>query len=433
MFKHRIQKFIEEKNLFCLNDKVLVALSGGADSVALLRVLLSLGYSCEAAHCNFHLRSEESNRDETFVQNLCEQHSVPLHVTHFQTEVYAKEHHQSIEMAARSLRYEWFELLRKKRGASVIAVAHHRDDSVETFLLNLIRGTGIDGLKGIPHQNGYVVRPMLTESRESILTYLQAIGQNYVTDSTNLQDEYMRNKIRLNLLPLLKEMNPSIMETIQGTGMRLSEVASIYHQNREEAKRQKASLLSDGTILISIADILGDIAPISFLHELLFPLGFNLSQTKDIYRCLLVPQSGKRFHTKTWEVIRDRNDLLVRELKPGDATPELLVEELRRTSSFTIPKDKQVACLDADKVKRPLIVRKWQMGDKFVPLGMTGKKKVSDYLTDKKFSLLQKDRQYVVCSGDDIVWLVNERPDNRFCITGKTQRVMLIQVKKDSQ
>ena len=227
MLKYDVQRFIEEKDLFNLQDKVLVALSGGADSVALLRVLLSLGYTCECTHCNFHLRGLESDRDESFVRQLCEEHSISLHVTHFDTSAYAKEHHLSIEMAARELRYEWFEHIRKEIEASVIAVAHHRDDSVETFLLNLMRGAGINGLKGIPVKNGYIVRPLLSISRDVILDYLQAINQGYVTDSTNLEDEYMRNKIRLNILPLMKEVNPSVMETIQETTFRLSEVANI--------------------------------------------------------------------------------------------------------------------------------------------------------------------------------------------------------------
>ena len=426
MFKHRIQRFIEEKNLFNSNDKVLVALSGGADAVALLRILNSLGYPCEGAHCNFQLRGEESNRDETFVRNLCKQLSVPLHVIHFETEAYAKEHHLSIEMAARQLRYDWFEKLRQERNATVIAVAHHRDDSVETFLLNLIRGTGIDGLKGIACKNGRVVRPLLQESRDSILDYLRIIGQDYVTDSTNLQDEYMRNKIRLNLLPLMKELNPSILETIQETSFRMSEVASIYHQNRQKVLKQKVFVQSEKLIHISIDDILNDIAPISFLHELLFPLGFNSSQIKDIYRCMSTPQSGKRFTSKDWVVLRDRDDLLVQKIESDESLPELIIEEIERTDSFVIPKDKHIACLDADKVIPPLCLRKWQVGDKFVPFGMTGKKKVSDYLTDKKFSLLQKEKQYVVCSGEDIVWLVNERTDNRFRITENTKRVLML-------
>ena len=433
MFKHRVQKFIEEKALFTLQDKVLVALSGGADSVALLRVLLSLGYTCECMHCNFHLRGEESNRDEAFVKALCEEYSVQLHVTHFDTETYAKEHHQSIEMAARELRYAWFHQLKEERKASVIAVAHHRDDSVETFLLNLMRGTGIDGLKGIPVRNGYVVRPLSQESREDILDYLKAIHQDYVTDSTNLQDQYVRNKIRLNILPLMKEINPSVMESIQNTSFRLSEVASIYHQGIDYRLNQIVKKNSDDFMQVSIADVLNDIAPNALLHELLSPLGFNSEQVRDVYRSLEHSQSGKRFFSKEWELIRDREDLLLHRIKQEETAPELIVEEIEYTPDFIIPRDKHIACMDADKVEMPLTIRKWQVGDKFVPFGMTGKKKVSDYLTDRKMSLYQKDNQYVVCSGDHIVWIVNERNDNRFRITPHTKRVLLIQIKKDGE
>ena len=433
MFKHRVQKFIEEKALFTLQDKVLVALSGGADSVALLRVLLSLGYTCECMHCNFHLRGEESNRDEAFVRALCEEYSVLLHVTHFDTGAYAKEHHQSIEMAARELRYTWFHQLKEERKASVIAVAHHRDDSVETFMLNLIRGTGIDGLKGISVRNGYIVRPLLQESREDILDYLNAIHQDYVTDSTNLQDQYVRNKIRLNILPLMKEINPSVMESIQHTAFRLSEVASIYHQDRYNRLEQIVKKNSDDFMQVSIANVVNDIAPNALLHELLSPLGFNSGQVKDVYRNLEHSQSGKRFLSKEWELIRDREDLLLHRIKQEETAPELIIKEVEYTPDFIIPRNKNIACVDADKVEMPLTVRKWQMGDKFVPFGMTGKKKVSDYLTDRKISLYQKENQYVVCSGDRIVWIVNERSDNRFRITPQTKRLFLIQIKKDGE
>ena len=428
MLKQRVQKFIEERSLFTLQDKVLVALSGGADSVALLRVLLSLGYTCECAHCNFHLRGEESDRDEAFVHHLCKDCGVQLHVTHFDTEAYAKEHRLSIEMAARELRYEWFETLRKATGASVIAVAHHRDDSVETFLLNLIRGTGINGLKGINPQNGFVVRPLLHETRASLLDYLMAIGQDYVTDSTNLQDEYLRNKIRLNVLPLLQELNPSVAESIASTSERLAEVANIYNKDRESAVLQKMKCLTEGEYRIRISDVLDDVAPLSLLHESLSPLGFNSSQTKDLYLHInrLPYQSGKCFHSSHWELLCDREELIVRQRNQSFETPELKVEFVDITPSFAIPKGKEIACLDADKLHFPLTIRKWQHGDKFVPFGMTGKKNVSDYLTDKKFSLYEKEQQYVVCSGQDIVWLVNERSDNRFRITEKTTRAVLL-------
>lgn len=296
MFRERVQQFIDDKVLFKSTDKVLVALSGGADSVALLRVLLALGYPCECAHCNFHLRGEESDRDEAFVRALCQHLGVVLHVKHFATEEYAHQHGWSIEMAARELRYDWFKELRQEREASVIAVAHHRDDSVETILLNLIRGTGIQGLKGIQAKNGWIVRPLLQESRNTIEDYLSYLRQDYVTDSTNLQDEYMRNKIRLNILPMMKELNPSVMESIFEMGERLAEVAGIYQRNRHEAINKCIKRVGNDLCCIRINDVLNDEAPASLLHELLSPYGFRTAQEKDIMHAMRQDQSGKRFY-----------------------------------------------------------------------------------------------------------------------------------------
>ncbi len=424
MFKRDVEKFIDQKSLFERRDKVLVALSGGADSVALLRVLHALGYQCECAHCNFHLRGEESNRDEAFVQQLCQKFDIPLHVTHFDTTDYARTHRISIEMAARELRYQWFETLRQSIGASVIAVAHHRDDSVETFLLNLIRGTGINGLKGIAPKNGYVVRPLLQESRENILDYLQHLNQEYVTDSTNLQDEYMRNKIRLNLLPLMKELNPSVSESIAATTERLADAALIYNKEREMAIQR----VMKGEKVISISALLDETAPSSLLFELLHPYGFNSSQIKDIYQSLF-GQSGRRFHSSQWEVLRDRDSLILHSFNGEEINhipPTLTYETVDITPDFIIPRDKHIACLDADKVTLPLTVRKWQAGDKFTPLGMKGKKNVSDYLTDRKFTLFQKEHQYVACQGDKIVWLIGERIDNAYRIDADSKRAVIV-------
>ena len=424
MFKRDVEKFIDQKSLFERCDKVLVALSGGADSVALLRVLHALGYQCECAHCNFHLRGEESNRDEAFVQQLCQKFDIPLHVTHFDTTDYAHTKRISIEMAARELRYQWFETLRQSIGAKVIAVAHHRDDSVETFLLNLIRGTGINGLKGIAPKNGYVVRPLLQESRENILDYLQHLNQDYVTDSTNLQDEYMRNKIRLNLLPLMKELNPSVSESIAATTERLADAALIYNKEREMAIQR----VMKGEKVISISALLDETAPSSLLFELLHPYGFNSSQIKDIYQSLF-GQSGRRFHSSQWEVLRDRDSLILHSFS-GEETdhvpPTLTYETVDITPEFIILRDKHIACLDADKVTLPLTVRKWQVGDKFTPLGMKGKKNVSDYLTDRKFTLFQKGHQYVACQGDKIVWLIGERIDNAYRIDTDSKRALIV-------
>ena len=426
-YKKRIQHFIEENNLFAFNDKVLVALSGGADSVALLRVLIDLGYTCECAHCNFHLRGEESNRDEQFVRSLCKELHIPLHIKHFDTEFYAKEKQISIEMAARELRYNWFEELRKETGATVIAVAHHRDDSVETFLLNLIRGTGINGLKGIQAKNGYIVRPLLETSREDILNYLDYLKQDYVTDSTNLQDEYLRNKIRLNLLPIMKEMNPSIMESIQETSQRLTEAANIYNQNRKEILETSIQTTLEGDTL-HIQTILEDSAPLSLLHEWLSPAGFNPSQIKDIHQSLKKNQSGKQFISNEWKLLRDREHLILQHKKIEENVPEISIETMEINNDFILLKDKNIACLDADKVVLPLEIRKWKKGDKFVPFGMRGQKKVSDYLTDKKYSLFQKEKQYVACSEGKIVWLIGERPDDRVKITEKSKRAVILKI-----
>ena len=230
MIQQRVIRYIEKEHLFLPDDKLLVALSGGADSVALLRVLHTAGYQCEAAHCNFHLRGEESNRDERFVRQLCQKYGIHLHTIDFNTTQYATEKHISIEMAARELRYQWFEKIRKECQADVVAVAHHQDDSIETILLNLIRGTGITGLLGIRPRNGTIVRPLLCINREEIIRYLQNIGQDYVTDSTNLEDEYTRNKIRLNLLPLMQEINPSVKNSLIETSNHLNDVATIYNK-----------------------------------------------------------------------------------------------------------------------------------------------------------------------------------------------------------
>ena len=426
----KIAQYIDQEKLFTREDKILVTLSGGADSVALLRLLLAMGYTCEAAHCNFHLRGDESVRDEMFVRELCLQLEVPLHVQHFQTTEEAEKRHISIEMAARELRYAWFEQLRLQQGVNVIAVAHHKDDSVETLLLNLIRGTGINGLLGIRPKNGNIVRPLLCLDRKEITEYLQEIGQSYVTDSTNLQDEYTRNKIRLNLLPLMQEINPSVKESLLRTAEHLNDAALLYKKGIEEGKQK---VQTEQGILISV--LLQESAPETLLFEILSPLGFNSAQIKDIFTSLN-GQPGKIFLSGEWRVIKDRELLLLEPIcsedvstvfSPDDpALPfRLTMEELEVTDDFIIPRDRNTACFDADKLKQPLTVRRYRQGDTFVPFGMTGRKKVSDYLTDRKFSLSRKEQQWVLCSGSHIIWLIGERTDNRFRIDDQTRKVLI--------
>ncbi|MBR4845992.1 MAG: tRNA lysidine(34) synthetase TilS, partial [Bacteroidaceae bacterium] len=285
----QVQAYIQTEGLFSADDHLLVALSGGADSIALLRILLELGYSCVAAHCNFHLRGEESNRDEAFCQTLCKELNIELHVTHFDTTTYAQEKGISIEMAARELRYEWFEDLCRTYGYTRVAVAHHRDDSVETLLLNLVRGTGLAGLTGIRPINGRIVRPLLSLTRQKIIIYLEALGQEFVTDSTNLQDEYVRNKIRLQIIPLLKKINPQVSEKISETIQHLREVETIYKESIKEAIQR----VTDDTLqIIHIPTLLAEVEPRIVLFEILHNRGFVSAQIDDIFRSLTA-ESGK--------------------------------------------------------------------------------------------------------------------------------------------
>ena len=422
MIQHRVTQYIEKEGLFSSENKILVALSGGADSVALLCILHTAGYRCEAAHCNFHLRGEESNRDEQFVRQLCEKYKINLHTIDFDTTRHATEKHISIEMGARELRYNWFEKTRKDCQADVIAVAHHQDDSVETILLNLIRGTGITGLLGIRPRNGVVVRPLLCINREEIIHYLQSIQQEYVTDSTNLEDEYTRNKIRLNLLPLMQTINPSVKNNLIETSNYLNDVATLYNKYIEEAKTK--IITAEG---IRISSLLKEPAPEAILFEVFHPLGFNSTQIKDIASSLH-SQPGKQFCCKEWRIIKDREFLLLEAVQSvSKATPpfQLIREEQEYTFDFQIPQEKQTACFDADKLNEAICCRKWQTGDTFVPFGMKGKKKISDYLTDRKFSISQKERQWVLCCGERIAWLIGERTDNRFRIDETTKRVII--------
>ena len=424
MIEKKIAQYIDNERLFPINARIIVALSGGADSVALLRILHTLGYDCEAAHCNFHLRGTESDRDEMFVRKLCKTMKTPLHTIDFATEQYAIEKKISIEMAARELRYQWFAEIKEKTKADVIAVAHHQDDSVETVLLNLIRGTGINGLLGIRPKNGDIVRPLLCISRKEITDYLQNAGQEYMTDSTNLQDEYTRNKIRLNLLPLMQEINPLVKEHIIDTSNYLNDVNRIYNKGIEEGKQR---VIEKGNI--RIVPLLKEPSPEALLFEILYPLGFNAAQTKNILT-MLEGQTGKQFISKDgWRVVKNRELLLIDKKEKQENPPFCLIkEEKEYTKDFIIPREKHIACFDTDKLIGEINLRKWQTGDIFIPFGMKGKKKVSDYLTDMKFSIIQKENQWVLCCGDKIIWIVGERTDNRFRIDEKTKKVTVFKM-----
>lgn len=430
-----VRAYIEKYQLLTENRPVLVGVSGGADSIALLTILVELGYSCIAAHCNFHLRGEESLRDERFTKEYVEKLQIPFVKIDFETEQYAAENHLSIEMAARELRYRWFEKQRIHWEAQAIAVAHHRDDNVETFLMNLIRGTGIRGLSGIQPKNGFVVRPMLAVSREEIQNWFAKRNLSYVTDSTNLSDAYTRNFIRLRILPLLEEVNPSVKKAIARTSEHLAATEAIYLQVIEEARKE----VFDSENRLSIAALMKYPAPNSVLYELLKVYGFSRSVVEDIYSSL-TKESGKVFFSSSFRLIKDRDYLLFSPLVKeeiqeyilnGDEKEwigpiELSFESVVITTDFQIRKEKNIAYFDADKLTFPLTLRKWQEGDWFIPFGMKGRKKLSDYFSDRKFSRLEKEQTWLLCSGDTIIWIVGERSDNRFCLDKMTKRALVV-------
>ena len=307
----KVSDFIAKHQLLSYDDLHIVAVSGGADSVALLRILNQLGYRIEAAHCNFHLRGEESDRDEVFVKNLCKKLDIPIHLIHFDTREYASSHQVSIEMAARELRYKYFRQLCQDIGASTVCVAHHRDDAVETLLMNLLRGSGIHGLTGIRPKNGIVVRPLLVVSRQQIEDYLHSIGQDYVMDSTNLVDDVLRNKIRLQILPLLETISPHAAENIDRTAQYLRETEKVVCQSVLEQKQRLITPdLQVGADVVDITGLMTLPSPECFLHEWLSPYGFNSTQVEQIHNHL-TGKSGREFLSPTHTLVIDRKTLLL--------------------------------------------------------------------------------------------------------------------------
>ena len=462
-----MRRFASVHELFVYGGKYIVALSGGADSVSLLFVLKhlehELGISVVAAHCNFHLRGAESVRDEEFCKQLCGRLDVPLHLIHFDTQAYADLHRVSIEMAARDLRYGYFENLRRDIEAQDICVAHHRDDSVETVLLNLVRGTGLRGLRGIQPRNGNIIRPLLSLSREDIVQYLDALGENYVTDSTNLHNDVKRNKIRLDVMPLLRELNPSVSQSIFETSLRVTEALKIFDDAIQHAIADVTTpprgctlggaLVSSaptkqlGTtpsqpLTISVDRLKQQPSPEYTLHEILRPRGFTSAQIEQIYTSLDTSPAGKIVTSHTHELAFDRGSLLVQpKTNAADAARSMRIPEtgtyvfsdslkIKVTTEdcgdgYEPSRASDCVCLDASNIKFPLTLRYIEQGDRFAPFGMNGMKLVSDYLTDRKKNVFEKRAQLVVTDAQQrIVWLVGERTDNRFRISKETSKAL---------
>lgn len=440
--ENRVRQYISDNQLLQSGASVIVGLSGGADSTALLRILLALGYRCIAVHCNFHLRGAESDRDRQFVTDLCQNLGVELIVCNYDTVTYASQKNISIEMAARELRYADFERIMQERSASAVCIAHHRDDSVETLLLNLIRGTGLRGLTGIKPRNGHIIRPLLCVSRKEIEYYLNDTGQTYITDSTNLETDYTRNKIRLELLPLMRRINPSADSSIESTSLHLQQAYAFYSQAIGQARAEVVTG-DESNFTINIAKLKHVASVQALLFEILSPLGFNDATITDV-AASLDSQPGTVFTSATHRIIKDRETFIVSPIETTPFTPIALSghpgesAELSDGKIVTInfaPADTpisaspSVATFDADLINGPLSIRLWKDGDWFIPFGMKGRKLVSDYLTDSKVSQAERRQQLVVTCGRDIIWVLGRRPDNRYRVTRHTRNQLILTIK----
>lgn len=422
---------------------VLVAISGGADSVALLHVLVRSGYECVAAHCNFHLRGEESDSDEAFVRSFCGTLGVPLHVAQFDTKAYASQKHISIEMAARDLRYDWFFSLLDELKIPVVAVAHHADDAAETFFLNLTRGTGVRGLAGMKSVQGRVVRPLLSVSRHEIELYCKANGLDYVTDCTNNSDDYARNRIRHHVIPEFKKLNPSFLTTM---GNNMNHVAQVLAIFEEQVKMFRETFVSetDSGLFVDIDGLKKLQNPEPFIYEILLPCGLSPKLIHDVARSVTGTNWGRVFFSSTHRVVVDRHGIIAQDKAAiSDAEERIVVDSLPvnlqnpvmanlrffdKEEGFAPSRDPKTMHLDADKVSLPLIFRHWKKGDVFRPLGMRGQKKMSDFFTDAKMSQVDKESAWIVESNGVIVCVLGMRMDDRFKLTPSSSHILEISV-----
>ena len=441
MLIERFQEYVTRNSLFTHEDKILLTVSGGVDSMVLMSLCVNSGYNVGIAHCNFCLRGKESDEDEILVQETARRYGIECFNRHFDTTGEMARTGESMEMAARRLRYEWFHQLCEEQGYTVIAIAHHIDDSIETFFINMLRGTGLRGLTGISNQVGRIVRPLMFATRKEIMEYAQRKHIAYRVDSSNLTTKYLRNKIRLGLIPRIREINPRFPFIMHQNIARLTAaqhfidgaIDNIY-KNIVEEKAGIYTLHIDGIEHISSREFV--------IYEILSSrFGFKGDTVDGLCKTLANETSGKRFYSRNYVAYLDRGNIMVAPIEDEDDC-EVIVErgdmrsycgnsvlyyehtDIDNVNEYHLPSD--VALLDEEKLQYPLRLRRWREGDSFIPFGMAGRKKVGDYLTDQKVPVVERKRQFVLVSGEDIVWVVGRRTDERYRVGNNTENILKI-------
>ncbi|MGZ8524048.1 MAG: tRNA lysidine(34) synthetase TilS [Chitinophagaceae bacterium] len=434
----RFREYIQRDKLFTKNDKLLLAVSGGIDSVVLCELCKQAAYDFAIAHCNFQLRDSESERDEKFVSELAGRYNVDFHVVRFETKAIAKERKISTQEAARELRYHWFEEIRNKNGYQYILTAHHADDNIETVVMNFFRGTGIKGIKGIEPRHGFIIRPLLFARRSELEEFLTIQKLTFVSDYTNLQDDYTRNYFRNQVIPFIEKSFPEVNENVLSNINRFREVELLYQQ-AVDLHKNKLIELKGNEIHIPVLK-LKKTAPLhSIVYEIIKEYGFNSSQVDEVV-ALLDSESGKYVQSHAYRIIKNRKWLIIAPrqaeqagtilIEAGDTNVQCSMFNLQLSILATGNRQPEtgntIACLDADEIKFPLLLRKWKQGDYFYPLGMKKKKKLSRFFIDQKLSKTDKEKIWVIEMDKKIIWVVGYRIDDRFKITGQTKTILKI-------
>jgi len=434
----RFSAYVSENNLFRKSNRLLLAVSGGIDSMVMAHLILQTGIGAGIAHCNFMLRGIESDKDEEMVRLFAESNKLPFHFERFSTKYYASENKISVQMAARELRYKWFEEIRAKHGYDNIAIAHNLNDNIETMLINLTRGTGLTGLSGIKPSAGSIIRPLMFATREEIADFAAHNNVNYREDKSNADTKYTRNTIRHLVIPVLKEINPSLEKTLGETAERFSGIDYVMNEYLNRIS-ESVSRAEGDSIYFRLSLLREHMSKKAVIFELFNQYGINNVMLNDLY-AVISGRTGGRIETASHRIIRNRDELIVTKLERGQKLHYQVNDTVRFTDvpfidsaeicnsdeKFIIASDQHTACIDADKLKFPLLIRGWKEGDYFYPLGMKHKKKLSDYFTDKKYSAIDKENAFLLESDGKIVWIIGERLDDRFRVTEDTGKVLVL-------